>query len=167
MRRRAPHRLEVEHVRRNGVEVRRLSLRQPKSPSPDVRLRRAAQRPHVFDQYRDRLFPAQPDPAFPNYIDGPIPHGQRLAMPFVFRCGRLVVLMIESRGERDVFRKDYPILGARQWTFIDQVFARLPEDVDALAIVTPTPVLKDQAASTLALASINWLFIVVGFKCHC
>ena len=90
--------------------------------------------------YRDRLFPAQPDPAFPNYIDGPIAHGQRLAMPFVFRCGRLVVLVLESRGERDVFRKDYPILGARQWTFIDEVFARLPEDVDALAIVTPTPV---------------------------
>ena len=65
----------------------------------------------------------QPDPAFPNYIDGPLPHGLRLGMPFVFRCGRLMVLMLDSRGERDVFRKDYPILGQRQWTFIDDVFA--------------------------------------------
>lgn len=90
--------------------------------------------------YRDPLFPAQPDPALPNYIGGPIPHGQYLAMPFVFRCGRLVVLVLDSRGERDVFRKEYPILGLRQWTFIDEVFARLPADVEALAVVTATPI---------------------------
>jgi PhoD-like phosphatase len=90
--------------------------------------------------YRDPLVHAQPDPAFPNYIGGPLPRGQRLGMPFVFRCGRLMVLMLDSRGERDVFRKDYPILGQRQWAFIDDVFAHLPPDVDALAVVTATPV---------------------------
>jgi hypothetical protein len=90
--------------------------------------------------YRDAVFPAQPDPAFPNYIGGPLPRGQRLGMPFVFRCGRLMVLVLDSRGERDVFRKDYPILGERQWSFIDDVFSHLPPDVDALAIVTATPV---------------------------
>ena len=86
------------------------------------------------------MIPGQPDPAFPNYIGGPLPRGQRLGMPFVFRCGRLMVLMLDSRGERDVFRKDYPILGERQWTFIDDVFAHLPPDVDALAVVTATPI---------------------------
>jgi PhoD-like phosphatase len=80
------------------------------------------------------------DPALPNYIDGPVPHGQYAAMPFVFRCGRLAVLMLDSRGERDVFRKAYPILGATQWAFIDAVLARLPDEVDALAVVTATPV---------------------------
>lgn len=40
-------------------------------------------------------------------------------MPFVFRCGRLVVLVLDARGDRDVFRKDYPILGTEQWGFID------------------------------------------------
>jgi hypothetical protein len=90
--------------------------------------------------YRDPLVPSQPDPALPNYVNGPIPSGQRRAMPFVFRCGRLVVLVLESRGERDIFRKDYPILGQAQWTLIDDVFARLPVDVDALAVVTATPV---------------------------
>jgi hypothetical protein len=90
--------------------------------------------------YRDPTVPAQPDPAFPNYIGGPVPHGQRLGMPFVFRCGRLMVVVLDSRGERDVFRKDYPILGQRQWTFIDDVFAHLPADVDALAVVTATPI---------------------------
>ncbi len=90
--------------------------------------------------YRDPALPAQPDAALPNYINGPVPRGQRLAMPFVIRCGRMVVLVLDSRGERDVFRADYPILGQRQWTFIDDVFARLPADVDALAVVTSTPV---------------------------
>jgi hypothetical protein len=90
--------------------------------------------------YRDPAFPSQPDPTLPNYIDGPIPHGQRLAMPFVFRCGRTVILVLDSRGERDVFRADHPILGQRQWTFIDEVLARLPAEVDALAVVTSTPV---------------------------
>ena len=51
-----------------------------------------------------------------------------------------MVLMLDSRGERDVFRKDYPILGQRQWTLIDDVFAHLPADVDALAVVTATPI---------------------------
>jgi len=39
-----------------------------------------------------------------------------------------MVLVLDSRGERDVFRKQYPILGARQWQFIDEVLARLPAD---------------------------------------
>jgi hypothetical protein len=90
--------------------------------------------------HHDPLIPSQLDPAFPNYISGPTPHGQRLGAPFVFRCGRLMVMMLDSRGERDVFRKDFPILGARQWTFIDEVLSRLPADVDALAVVTATPV---------------------------
>lgn len=90
--------------------------------------------------HRDPLFPVQLDPAFPNYIDGPIPRGQQVGMPFVFRCGRLMVLVLDSRGERDVFRARHPILGTRQWTFIDDVLARLPADVDALAIVTATPI---------------------------
>ncbi len=90
--------------------------------------------------HRDPGLPGVPDPAFPNYIGAPPPHGQRLGMPFVFRCGRLMVLVLDSRGERDVFRKQHPILGARQWQFIDEVLARLPADVDALAIVTSTPI---------------------------
>jgi hypothetical protein len=61
-------------------------------------------------------------------------------MPFVFRCGRLVVLVLDARGDRDVFRKDYPILGTEQWGFIDTVFANLPADVEALAVMTPTPI---------------------------
>lgn len=89
--------------------------------------------------HRDPSVPAQLDPAFPNYIAGPVPRGQRLGMPFVFRCGRLMVMVLDSRGERDVFREDHPILGARQWQFIDEVLARLPDDIDALAIVTATP----------------------------
>lgn len=80
------------------------------------------------------------DPTLPNYIEAPPPHGQRRAMPFVFRCGRLVVLQIDSRGDRDVFRTTHPVLGTEQWEFIERVFAALPADVEALAVVTPTPI---------------------------
>ncbi|MPY90386.1 MAG: hypothetical protein GEU99_21000 [Luteitalea sp.] len=80
------------------------------------------------------------DPALPNYVGAPPLHGQRRAMPFALRCGRLVVLMLDSRGDRDVFRDTYPVLGTEQWQFIDHVFHNLPADVEALAVVTPTPI---------------------------
>jgi PhoD-like phosphatase len=70
----------------------------------------------------------------------PPEHGKRQAMPFVFKCGRLMVLMLDSRGERDVFREDFPILGPGQWQFINGVLDTLSDDVDALAIMTPTPI---------------------------
>jgi hypothetical protein len=82
----------------------------------------------------------QPDPAFPNYVFGPLPAGQRIGMPFVFRCGKLMVMALDSRGARDVFRADKPILGTLQWTFIDQVLQRIPADIDAFALVTATPI---------------------------
>jgi hypothetical protein len=78
--------------------------------------------------------------AAPNYVAGIPPPATRQAMPYAFRCGRLAVLMLDSRGERDVFREKWPILGMRQWQFIEQVFANLPPDVDALAVITPTPI---------------------------
>lgn len=73
-------------------------------------------------------------------VTDPPPHGVRQAMPFTFRCGRLLVLVIDSRGARDVFRKDLPALGSEQWTFIHDVFDGLPPDVEALAVVTPSPI---------------------------
>jgi hypothetical protein len=80
------------------------------------------------------------DPTLPNYIKDPPAGGPKRAMPFVFRCGRVVVLMTESRTERDVFRKEFPILGSEQWEFIDKVFANLAADVETLVLVTPTPI---------------------------
>jgi hypothetical protein len=93
-----------------------------------------------FQGCRNPMPEDTPYPSLPNFVSGPIPHGVRGAMPFVFRCGRLIVLVLDSRGERDAFRKDLPILGARQWTFIEDVFANLPTEVEALAIVTPSPI---------------------------
>ncbi|HEX8678952.1 MAG TPA: alkaline phosphatase D family protein, partial [Chthoniobacterales bacterium] len=80
------------------------------------------------------------DAALPNYIKDPPAGGPRRAMPFAFRCGRVVVLVTESRGERDVFRSEFPILGAEQWQFIEHVFTNLPAEVELLAVVTPTPI---------------------------
>jgi hypothetical protein len=80
------------------------------------------------------------DPAFPNYIGAPPLHGQRRAMPFAFRCGRLAVIVVDSRGDRDAFRDELPVLGTEQWAFVDHVLTNLPADVDALAVATPTPI---------------------------
>ncbi len=85
------------------------------------------------------LDPLVPNP-LPNYIDRPPAPGQRRAMPFVFRCGRILVLVIDSRGERDIFRERYPVLGSEQWQFVDQVFANISDEVEAIALVTPTPI---------------------------
>jgi hypothetical protein len=80
------------------------------------------------------------DPAIPNYIFSPPQPNERRAMPFAFRCGRMVVVVLDSRGRRDAFRKEYPVLGTEQWQFIDQVFGNLADDVEALAVVTATPI---------------------------
>ena len=92
------------------------------------------------------------DPALPNYIDDPPPSPARYAMPFAFRCGRTVVLALDSRGDRDGFRDTLPILGTRQWEFIDDVFANLAPDVEALVVMTPTPIASvDPNGQTMTL----------------
>src|SRR5688572_25416024 len=68
------------------------------------------------------------------------PAGERRAMPYALRCGRLMVLMVDSRGARDIWRKKDPILGAEQWQYIETVFESLDADIDAVAVVTPTPI---------------------------
>ena len=78
----------------------------------------------------------------PNIVTGPPSPGERRAMPFAFRCGRLMVVVLDSRGARDIFRPalEFPILGAEQWKFIEDVVASLDPDVEALAIMTPSPI---------------------------
>lgn len=78
----------------------------------------------------------------PNVVTGPPFPGERRAMPFAFQCGRLVVLVLDSRGARDVFRPaaEFPILGADQWAYVDAVLGSLTPEIEAIAIVTPTPI---------------------------
>jgi hypothetical protein len=52
----------------------------------------------------------------------------------------VAVLVVDSRGERDAFRDELPVLGTEQWAFVDHVLTNLPADVDALAVATPTPI---------------------------
>jgi hypothetical protein len=90
-----------------------------------------------FDDARDVYWHFQ---ASHNSLVQPPTHTQRRAMPYSFQCGRLMVLMLDSRGDRDVFRKEFPILGLDQWDYINGVFDNLADDVDALVIMTPTPI---------------------------
>jgi len=83
-----------------------------------------------------------PDETPPNLVNLPPLPGERRAMPFAFRCGRLVVLVLDARGARDLFRPaaEFPVLGADQWTYIDAVLGSLDPEVEALAIMTPSPI---------------------------
>jgi hypothetical protein len=51
-----------------------------------------------------------------------------------------VVVVVDSRGERDIFRAGLPILGHEQWGYLEEVVASLDPEVEAVAIVTPTPI---------------------------
>jgi len=66
--------------------------------------------------------------------------GNRFAMPFVFQCGGLLVLVTDSRGNRDLWRPESPILGEDQWQFITDLLENIPSSVEAIAIVTPAPI---------------------------
>lgn len=72
---------------------------------------------------------------------GPPPPGTRQSMPYAFVCGRALFLVVDSRGERDLWRTDgAPVLGQQQWHYIDALLGNLPADVDALVIATPVPI---------------------------
>jgi hypothetical protein len=102
----------------------------------------AAQYSHYFDDARDIYWHFQmvhnPAPLF-GPLTPPIT-GERRAMPFAIRCGRLGLLVLDSRGERDVFRPLYPILGDGQWRAAVDWLANLPPSVEALGCVTPVPI---------------------------
>ncbi len=66
--------------------------------------------------------------------------GERKAMPFVFQCGRTAVLGLDSRGDRDLWRQEYPVSGKVQWEFISDVFDKLDATFDALIVVTTVPI---------------------------
>lgn len=70
------------------------------------------------------------------------PGTNRFAIPYWFQCGRLAVLVLDGRGARDIFREQDPILGSIQWQFIKDFIDTLPSDVDALAVVTPAPIVS-------------------------
>ena len=61
-------------------------------------------------------------------------------MPFAMRCGRVAIVVLDSRSERDLWRTSYPILGAEQWQFIHTLLDNLDPGIEALAVVTPVPI---------------------------
>lgn len=67
------------------------------------------------------------------------PPGKRVGMPFYMRCGRLLVLVLDDRGARDLWRPSHPVLGEEQWTFLTKALGSLTSDIDALALVVPLP----------------------------
>jgi hypothetical protein len=75
------------------------------------------------------------------------------AMPFVFRVGRVAIVVTDSRGDRDLWRAESPVLGAGQWTFLESVIEDLPADVDALAMVTTVPIVSGAPHGQAQLAA--------------
>jgi hypothetical protein len=82
----------------------------------------------------------------PPATPGPLPmsarpiSGTRVAMPFAFQCGRVAVLVTDSRGDRDVWRTTFPVLGQPQWDFVNEVFSTLDASFDTLVVVTTVPI---------------------------
>jgi hypothetical protein len=95
-----------------------------------------------------------PDEKPPNIVTGPLPPGTRRAMPFAFRCGRIVFMVLDSRGARDIFRppQQLPILGEAQWGYLQTIVDSLDPEVEAVAIVTPTPIASARSSACWAIA---------------
>ena len=67
--------------------------------------------------------------------------GTRTTIPVHFQCGRLAVLMLDDRGDRDLWRESHRALGEAQWNFVENEYLpNLVPDTDSLAIVTQGPV---------------------------
>jgi hypothetical protein len=94
-----------------------------------------------FEDARDVYwhFEACRNPPPPASLSFPTP-GARKGIPFIFRCGRLVVLVLDDRGARDLWREEHPVLGQEQWQFITNFVKSVPADVDALVVVIPLPI---------------------------
>jgi hypothetical protein len=61
------------------------------------------------------------------------------ARPFAFRCGPLLVVVLDLRSKRDFARPSLPVLGEKQWSYIDTLLGDVDDDVEAIAIVTSVP----------------------------
>jgi hypothetical protein len=66
--------------------------------------------------------------------------GESNTRPYSFRCGRLLVVVLDSRGDRDFARSEFPVSGAEQWRFIEDLVDDLPADIDAIAVATAVPI---------------------------
>jgi len=67
--------------------------------------------------------------------------GGRMAIPVQFQCGRLAVLMLDDRGDRDLWRESNRAFGDAQWAFIENEFLpNLAPGIDAVAFATQGPI---------------------------
>ena len=75
------------------------------------------------------------EPSLPNYIKDPPAGGPRRAMPFVFRCGRVLVLVTgEPHRARRVSRCSCRFSARSNGNSSSKVFANLPPEVETLVV---------------------------------
>jgi len=91
-----------------------------------------------FEDARDLYWHFQLSHGATNRL-GPIPHGVREAIPYQFQCGRLSVIVTDSRGDRDLWRKSNPVLGDAQWRDIELATKNISDNIDSIALVTGAP----------------------------
>jgi PhoD-like phosphatase len=101
----------------------------------------AAEYNTYFEDARKLYWHFQLCHSFAMPIADPYVSGTRRAIPVLFQCGRLAVLMLDDRGDRDLWREKDRALGTEQWTFIEnELLPNLAPDIDALALVTQGPI---------------------------
>jgi hypothetical protein len=95
----------------------------------------------VYNHFQAKHNPTNVNPTNGLRMEESPEESNRQAQPYYFHCGRLAVLVIDSRGARDIWRDSNPVLGNNQWGFINEFAERqVSKEVDAVAIVTPTPI---------------------------
>lgn len=97
-------------------------------------------------------------------VKAPPARGTRQAMPVAFQCGRLAVLVLDNRGARDMWRESNPVLGDAQWKFISDYLGNLPSEIDAIAVVTPAPIVADSPNSIIQTVYGDQSYDVDRFK---
>src|SRR5689334_15919280 len=75
----------------------------------------------------------------------------RKGIPIAFRCGRMAVLLLDTRGGRDLWRSEHRAVDPEQWTAVNTFVSKLPGDIDALVVVTTVPIVGMSAESPAQL----------------
>ena len=72
-------------------------------------------------------------------LPGVFPTG-RTSFGFALEIGRVAYVLVDGRGDRDLWRNDTRVLNKGQWDCLEAYVANLDREIDAVAFVTQVPI---------------------------